>query len=51
MNHPFLVSLQFAFHTPKKIVFGMEFLQGGTLYKHMSDVKRLPEEEVKFYTA
>ena len=29
----------------------MEFLQGGTLYKHIKDVKRLAEDEARFYAA
>ena len=29
----------------------MEFIQGGELFKHLSDVNRFPEERTRFYAA
>jgi len=48
---PFLVSLEFAFQTPEKIFFVMEFKQGGELYHHLKNSRRFDEERAKFYAA
>jgi len=34
-----------------RIYFIMEFVQGGELFKHLSDARRFNEDRVKFYTA
>lgn len=32
MKNPFLVNLEYAFQTPEKIYFAMEFMNGGELF-------------------
>ena len=51
MEHPFLVSLKFCFHSPTKIFFGMDFLQGGDMYLHHVQEKTFSEKTSKFYAA
>lgn len=41
---PFLVSLEFAFHTPEKLFFVMTFMQGGELFEHLRNARRFDEE-------
>jgi len=42
VNHPFLVNLDYAFQTPEKLYFVMEFMQGGELFQHLRKAKRFP---------
>lgn len=51
VNHPFLVGLEYAFQTPEKLYFVMEFMQGGELFQHLRVQKRFTEEQAKFYAA
>ena len=51
VNHPFLVGLEYAFQTPEKLYFVMEFMQGGELFQHLRNKKRFDEEQAKFYAA
>lgn len=51
VNHPFLVSLKYAFQTEHKIYFVMEFMKGGELFQHLKRVSRFTEEQTKFITA
>ncbi len=51
INHPFLVSLEYAFQTPAKLYFVMEFMAGGELFQHLRKFKRFNEEQAKFYAA
>ena len=51
VNHPFLVGLEYAFQTPEKLYFVMEFMQGGELFQHLRAQKRFTEEQAKFYAA
>jgi len=51
VNHPFLVGLEYAFQTPEKLYFVMEFMQGGELFQHLRNQKRFTEEQAKFYAA
>ena len=51
VNHQFLVSLVYAFQTPEKIYFVMEFMKGGELYQHLIKLTRFSEKQAKFYTA
>lgn len=43
IDHPFLISLEYAFQTAEKLFFVMKFMRGGELFKHLRDKKRFPE--------
>ena len=51
LNHPFLVSLKYAFQTDEKIYFVMEFMKGGELFQHLRRYKSFSEEQTKFVAA
>ncbi len=51
VNHPFLVGLEYAFQTPEKLYFVMEFMRGGELFQHLRNQKRFSEKQAKFYAA
>ena len=51
INHPFLVSLEYAFMTPGKIYFVMAFMKGGELFFHLKESRKFPEERARFYGA
>jgi len=51
VNHPFLVGLEWAFQTPEKIFFVMQFMRGGELFQHLKNSKRFPEARARFYVA
>jgi len=50
VTHPFIVSLHYAFQTPKKLYFVLEYCAGGELFYHLSRKGRFPEARAKFYT-
>lgn len=35
ITHPFIVKLYFAFQTPQKLYFVMDYLNGGELFTHL----------------
>lgn len=51
VNHPFIVGLEFAFQTPAKLYFVLEFMKGGELFNHISKMNKLSESEAIFYAA
>jgi len=51
VNHPFIVGLEFAFQTPDKLYFVMEFMKGGELFNYLSKVGKVSESAAKFYAA
>lgn len=51
INHPFLISLLFAFQSDTKVYLVMEFLGGGELFYHLKHRGNLKEFEVAFYVA
>ena len=51
VNHQFLVGLYYAFQTPEKLYFVMEFMKGGELYQHLLKLDRFSEKQAKFYAA
>ena len=51
INHPFLVSLEWAFTTPGKIYFVMGFMKGGELFFHLKESRKFSEERARFYAA
>merc|ERR1719230_638383 len=51
VSHPFIVTLHFAFQTPKKLYMVLEFCPGGELFYHLSRAGRFSEGRALFYTA
>ena len=51
VEHPFIVSLHFAFQTEYKIYFVMDYYNGGELFFHLRSKGRFSEETTKFYLA
>lgn len=51
VNHPFIVSLKFAFQTDKKLYFVMNCYNGGELFYHLRSKGRFNEIQAKFYLA
>eukprot|EP00019_Armaparvus_languidus_P003161 CAMPEP_0168592426 /NCGR_PEP_ID=MMETSP0420-20121227/7723_1 /TAXON_ID=498008 /ORGANISM="Pessonella sp." /LENGTH=430 /DNA_ID=CAMNT_0008628407 /DNA_START=26 /DNA_END=1318 /DNA_ORIENTATION=+ len=51
LNHPFLMNLVYSFQTDDKLIFIMEFVNGGELFHHLQREKRFEEPRVVFYAA
>ena len=51
INHPFIVSLYFAFQDEKKLYLITEFMQGGELFYHLHREKFFSNERTQFYAA
>lgn len=51
VNHPFIVSLHYAFQTPKKLYVVLEYCAGGELFFHLSRAGRFSEGRCRFYAA
>jgi len=51
LNHPFLMNLVYSFQTDDKLVFIMEFVNGGELFRHLQQEKRFSQPRVVFYAA
>ena len=49
--HPFLVNLNYAFQTPDKIYFVMDYVNGGELFYHLQKEHKFTPERVRFYCA
>ena len=48
-EHPFITKLEAAFETRSFLMFVMEFCNGGELFNLLRKVRRMKEEEAKFY--
>lgn len=51
LNHPFLVGMDYVFQKAYRIYFVMDYVEGGELFKHLSDLRRFSEAKTKFYAA
>lgn len=51
MQHPFLMSLRFAFQTPTKLYLVMDFYRGGELFYHLRNRQRFSEAEATIMIA
>ncbi len=51
MNHPFIVSLKYAFQTDSKLYLVLDFLAGGELFYHLREETKFSVERAKFYIA
>jgi len=49
LNHPFIVSLQFAFQTKTKLYFVMDYCSGGDFFGFLKIKRRFTESETRFY--
>ena len=51
IDHPFIVSLRFAFQTEHKLYMVFDFFNGGELYHYLSEGGKFGEERARFYAA
>ena len=51
LSHPFITKLHYAFQTPEKLYFVIDFLNGGELFYHLRREQRFSEERARFYAA
>lgn len=51
VSHPFIVTLHYAFQTPKKLYFVLEYCPGGELFFHLSRAGRFSEGRGRFYAS
>ena len=51
VSHPFIIGMKFAFQTPSKFYFGLEYAPGGELFFHMQRRNTFSREEVRLYVA
>ena len=51
IDHPFVVALHYAFQTKEKLYLVLDFLSGGELFFHLSQVGRFEEPRARFYAA
>ncbi len=51
VKHPFIIELHYAFQTPERLYFILDYLNGGDLFYHLRKKSRLTEREVKVYAA
>ena len=49
INHPFIVKLHYAFQTPERLYFVIDFLNGGELFFHLRKEQRFTEERARYY--
>ncbi|CAK64739.1 unnamed protein product (macronuclear) [Paramecium tetraurelia] len=49
LDHPFIIKLEYAFESKNFIVFVLEFCSGGELFWQLRQVKRMTEEQARFY--
>jgi serine/threonine protein kinase len=51
ISNPFIVKLHYAFQTPDKLYFILDFVNGGELFSHLRKEKKFTEWRAKFYAA
>ncbi|XP_035214680.1 serine/threonine-protein kinase Sgk2-like isoform X2 [Stegodyphus dumicola] len=51
LHHPFLVGLHYAFQTPDKLYFVLDYVNGGELFFHLQRERYFPEPRARFYAA
>ncbi|KAL8426234.1 hypothetical protein Efla_005465 [Eimeria flavescens] len=51
ISHPFIVQMHFAFQTPKKLYFVLEYCPGGELFFHLQRERKFTESRARFYAA
>ena len=48
-DHPFIVSIRFAFQNDMKFYLGLEYVPGGELFKMIQNGRPVPWQKVRFY--
>jgi len=51
IDHPFIIKLKYAFQTPEKLYFIMDYCPGGEIFFHIQRVERFNEDAARFYSA
>jgi len=51
LEHPYIVNLWFAFHTPMRLFFVMDFVNGGELFLALQQAGRFSEARTRIYAA
>jgi len=51
LSHPFIVNLKYSFQTENKLYMILDYLSGGELFYHLSNVDRFSESRARFYAA
>ena len=51
VKHPFIVELHYAFQTPERLYFVLDYVNGGDLFHHMRKKGKFTEKEARFYAA
>jgi len=51
LQHPFLMTLRYAFQSKDKLYFVLDYFQGGELFFHLKNNRRFPEEVARIYVA
>ena len=51
IKSPFVVRMHFAFQSPEKLYFVLDYLNGGELFFHLSKDVSFSEKRAKYYAA
>ena len=51
LQHPFLMTLRFAFQSAEKLYFVLDYYQGGELFFHLKNQRRFPETIARLFVA
>jgi serum/glucocorticoid-regulated kinase 2 len=51
VEHPFIMSLHYAFQSSEKLYLVLDYCPGGELFFHLSRYRRFPERVARFYAA
>lgn len=51
LQHPFLMTLRYAFQSNEKLYFVLDYFQGGELFFHLKNNRRFPEDVARIYVA
>jgi serum/glucocorticoid-regulated kinase 2 len=51
VNHPFVLSLHYAFQTPQYLYLVMDYCSGGDLSLHLAEKGLFTEDEARFFVA
>lgn len=51
VKHPFLLEMHFAFQSPERLYFALDYVNGGDLFELLVKHERFTESQAKFYAA